>query len=276
MTAKLFLTTLACGASLCLLQTTNAQTTPTATPPPGGCPCPAGPPPPPPRGARPEAPRGPHGPGEVLEHLTRELNLTEDQQAKIRPILEESTPLIRMIEDDAAAKARAVINGVAAQIRPMLNSDQEKKFDAVVERVKAMHGPGGHMGGPGMGRGEGGGPGMGAPGMSRGMGGPGMGRGGNPIEHLTRELGLNSDQQAKLKAIAESVAPQMKALHEDTSISPEERHTKVKAILEDAESQLRPLLTPEQAQKLDQFKAKMHEHGPGSPQPPQGSVPPPQ
>lgn len=269
MTAKLLFTTLACGASLCLLQQTNAQTSPSATPAPGACPCPAAPPSGPGHpGPRAGGFHGPHGPGEVLEHLTRELNLSDDQKAKIGPILEESAPLIQMIREDAAAKVKAVVNGVAAQVRPMLNSDQEKKFETILERVKAMHGPEGPMGPMG-------GP-MGNH-MGRGAGPMGGHAGpmGNPVERLTHELGLNSDQQAKLKSIAESVGPQLKALHEDTSLSPEERHNKVKSILENAESQLRPALTPEQGQKLDEIKAKWHEHAQRPPQPPQGSNPPP-
>lgn len=243
MIAKLFLTTVACGASLCLLQPSQAQTSCPVCPPSTGE-HPQGGPGGPPAGGHPGMQ---HSPGDMLQHLTRELNLTEDQQAKIKPILEENAPLIKMIQEDAAAKIKAVVNGVTAQIRPLLNSDQEKKLDAVRARLEAMHRGGAEHMGPGQGR----------------MGGrPPGAMGGNPVERLTRELSLNAEQEAKLKAIAESVAPQIKALHEDASVSPEDRHAKMKALLDNAEAQLRPLLTPDQGKKLDEIKAKWREHGP--------------
>ena len=253
MTAKLFLTTLACGASLCLLQPSQAQTPPPACPSSGEHPesCPGGPPP----AGHLDAHRGP---GELLQHLTRELNLTEDQQAKIKPILEENAPLMKMIQEDAANKVKAVVNGVTAQIRPLLNSEQEKKLDAFRQRMEQMHAAPGRMGA--------------AP--NRMGGRPAGPMGGNPIEHLTRELNLTPEQQEKLKSIAESVGPQMKALHQDTAISPEDRHTKMKALFDSAEAQLRPLLTPEQSQKLDAMKAKWREHGPHQGQPPPPPQPP--
>ena len=258
MTAKLLVTTLACGAGLWLSQPAQAQTPqPTATPPSCGCP------PPPPEGHHPGGPRERHGFGDPLKHLTKELGLTEEQQAKIKPILEEGMPVIRTIEEDAHRKVEAMMNGIAAQVRPLLTSDQQKKLDALKERMQKGPRPP-FAGGPG-----------GMPGHQGPMAGgerPPMPPGGHPdiLGRLTQELNLNADQQAKLKAIAETVKPQMKALHEDTSISPEDRHAKVKALFENAESQFRPSLTSEQAQKLDEIKAHWKEHGPRPPQmPPQ-------
>ena len=186
----------------------------------------------------------------MLSHLTRELNLTEDQQAKIKPIIEENAPLIKMIQEDAAAKVKAVINGAVAQVRPILNPEQQKKLDGIRTRMEEMRKSGGMMNGrhPGVGP---------------------MGGGRNPVEHLMRELNLTADQQTKVKAIMEGVGPKMKALHEDATASPEDRHTKMKAIMEEAEAQIRPLLTADQAKKLDELKAKRHEGGQRPPEPPQ-------
>ena len=230
-----------------------------------------------------------HGFGDPMQHITKELNLTEEQQAKIKPILEESIPLFKMIHEDAAAKAKAVINGVAAQVRPLLNTDQQEKLDKLRKRMEDARGAGmtGMMGGrpPGP---------MGhhpqAPGTENPQGSsvekpssekpPGaagerpQGRGG-PVERLTRELNLTPDQQAKLKAITEGAAPQMKALRDDTSLAPEDRRAKMRAIIENVESQLRPALTPEQTQKLDEVKAKWREHR-GQPGQSQQTPPPPQ
>ena len=242
MTAKLFLTTLVCGASLCLVYPSHGQEAPPPGPPPGEHPGPG--PGGPPAGERSEH----HAPGEVLKHLTRELNLTEDQQNKIRPILEESAPLFQMIKEDAAAKVKAVLNGVTAQVRPILNPDQQKKLEGIRARMEEMRGT--HM-------------------MGGRFSGAGPMRGRMPLEGIIRELNLTPDQMTKVKAITETIGPKMKALHEDSSVKPEDRRTKMRAIIDEVEAQVRPILTPDQAKKLDEMKAKRPQGDQRPPEPPQ-------
>lgn len=80
---------------------------------------------------------GPGGPehgqghwGNPMEHLTKDLNLTADQQAKIKPIVDAAKPQIEQIHQDAIEKTRTVMENAANQIRPMLTADQQAKFDA--------------------------------------------------------------------------------------------------------------------------------------------------
>jgi len=70
---------------------------------------------------------------------------------------------------------------------------------------------------------------------------------GNPVERLTRALDLTPDQQAKVKAIFEQAKPQIQAARE-------EGRQKAKAIRENIQSQIRPILTPAQQQKYDAIK----------------------
>jgi Spy/CpxP family protein refolding chaperone len=65
-----------------------------------------------------------------LERLTKSLDLTPDQRAKIQPILDQAKPQIAAINQDAAAKTRTVVTNMLAQIRPLLTPEQQKKLDA--------------------------------------------------------------------------------------------------------------------------------------------------
>jgi len=83
---------------------------------------------------------GGHGPGRfmhgkwggnALEHLTKELELTPEQQAQVSPIVDQAKPQIRAIHEEAMQKSRAVMENADAQIRPLLTPQQQAKFDAV-------------------------------------------------------------------------------------------------------------------------------------------------
>jgi hypothetical protein len=66
-------------------------------------------------------------------------------------------------------------------------------------------------------------------------------RHGNRLEKLTKKLGLNDDQQAKLKVILK------------------EHHVKHKALKEDLQQQLQTILTTEQIKKMEAMKKQHHE-----------------
>jgi len=77
-----------------------------------------------------------HGHGFALERLTKGLDLTADQQAKVQPILDQAKPQIAAIHEEAMQKMKAVIDSTTSQIRPLLTPEQQKKFDAI---QKAHH-----------------------------------------------------------------------------------------------------------------------------------------
>jgi Spy/CpxP family protein refolding chaperone len=77
----------------------------------------------------PEGFRGWHGRGLGLEHLTKALNLTADQQSKVQPIVDQARPQIMSIHRDAMQKTQSVISDAVSQIRPLLHPDQQKKLD---------------------------------------------------------------------------------------------------------------------------------------------------
>jgi Spy/CpxP family protein refolding chaperone len=73
----------------------------------------------------------------------------------------------------------------------------------------------------------------------------------NPFEHLSKDLSLTDDQKTKVRPIIDQTKPQIAAIHKEAM-------EKMHAVMENAGNQIRPLLTPQQQQKLDAMK-KAHE-----------------
>ncbi len=91
-------------------------------------------------------------PDQRLQHMTRQYNLTEDQQQKIKPLLEQEQQQMQtmrqdtsMSQQDRMAKMRELRQSTNEQIKGVLTPDQQKKWDAMQSR---------HMEG-GMGHGQG-------------------------------------------------------------------------------------------------------------------------
>jgi len=120
-------------------------------------------PPPPPNSAQDQTQTGvqadgPHGramrmdPNRQLERLTRELNLTTDQQTQIKPLLvERQQKMQALMQDQSSApedrrtQARSIMETSNNSIKAILNDDQKQKFEAMQERMRRNR----SMGGPG-------------------------------------------------------------------------------------------------------------------------------
>jgi periplasmic protein CpxP/Spy len=86
-------------------------------------------------------------------------------------------------------------------------------------------------------------------------------------EMLTKHLKLTSDQQAKVLDIFKSEQSQMEGLRSDSSLSQDDRHSKMMEIHKTTYGQVRALLNPDQQKKYDTMQSQ-HEHreggGPGA------------
>ena len=88
---------------------------------------------------------GPGGPGPMhmmgnpLEHLSDKLDLTADQKTKIQPIIDQTRPQIEAIHQEAMEKMRTLLENAGTQIRPLLTSQQQEKFDAMKQAHEKMH-----------------------------------------------------------------------------------------------------------------------------------------
>ncbi len=105
------------------------------------------------------------------------------------------------------------------------------------------------------------------------------------LDHMTKELNLSSDQQAKIKTILDDQQKQAQALREDTSMSQQDRMSKMRDIHKSTMAQVRAQLTADQQTKFDEMQKTMmggpgghrrpggdHTHGDQAPPP----APPPQ
>jgi len=97
----------------------------------------------------------PMSPDQRLQRMTQQLNLTADQQQKIKPILEQEQQQVQTLHQDTSisqqdkwGKMQQIRQGANDQIKSVLNPDQQQKFTEMQER----HGPGG-MDHGGMGQG---------------------------------------------------------------------------------------------------------------------------
>ena len=81
------------------------------------------------------------------------------------------------------------------------------------------------------------------------------------LERLKLRLNLTDDQVAKIKAGQENLHSQVKAIHENDNLLPQQKMEQMKALLAKRNDTYKAVLTPEQ---YSQFE-KMHEHGFGRP-----------
>lgn len=100
--------------------------------------------------------------------------------------------------------------------------------------------------------------------------GQGMGQGGGMhhmqmspdqrLQHMTQQLNLTADQQTKIKPILEQEQQQMQPLHGDTSMSQQDKWSKMQQIRQGTNDQIKAVLTPDQQTKFAQMQER---HGPG-------------
>ena len=75
-------------------------------------------------------------------------------------------------------------------------------------------------------------------------------------EMLTKQLGLTSDQQRKVLDALKSEQSKMEALHSDSSLSQDDRRTKMMDIHKSTNDQVRAILNPDQQKKWDEMQSK--------------------
>ena len=93
-------------------------------------------------------------PGERVENLSKQLNLTDEQKPKVRAIFEDEMKQRQAMRDDASLsredrmeKMRAMNESTQKQIAKILTADQKKKWDEIMKenrerREQRQGGPG--------------------------------------------------------------------------------------------------------------------------------------
>ena len=88
---------------------------------------------------------------DMMQELTTKLNLTADQQTKIKSIMDESHEKMRatmsdqsLSKEDKHAKMKSMHDSIHAKVREVLTDEQKPKFDAMVKDMENnMHGKNG-------------------------------------------------------------------------------------------------------------------------------------
>jgi protein CpxP len=85
--------------------------------------------------------RGMMNPDRQLEHMTKVLNLSADQQAQIKPILQDRQQKMQALwqdqsvaRQDRRAKAQAIQKDTRSRIEAVLNDQQKQQFESMRQR----------------------------------------------------------------------------------------------------------------------------------------------
>ena len=101
-----------------------------------------------------EAMHGPRGqgfsPDKQLEHMTKALNLTSDQQTQIKPILTDRQQKMQALfqdqsltREDRHSKAQAIQQDTKARLEATLNDQQKQQFEEMQAKMQAHRHQGG-------------------------------------------------------------------------------------------------------------------------------------
>src|SRR3984893_15469926 len=78
-----------------------------------------------------------------IKHLTKKLKLSDDQQAKLKPILEDQRKQMEQIHNDSSlsredrfSKMQELRQNSDSQIKDVLNEDQQRNFDKMREEQR--------------------------------------------------------------------------------------------------------------------------------------------
>jgi len=99
------------------------------------------------------------------------------------------------------------------------------------------------------------------------------------VAMLAKQLNLSKDQQSKVQDILKAQQSQMESLRADSSVSHEDRRSKMMELHKSTNDQIRGLLDPDQQKKWDEMQSRReermqgHRHGDQAPGPPDSSPP---
>ena len=93
--------------------------------------------------------RGPMSPDQELEHMTKALNLTSDQQTQLKPVLQDRHDQQMQMHQDGSlsrdarmSKMQALDESSNSKVEAILNPDQKAKYEKMIadrkERMQQM------------------------------------------------------------------------------------------------------------------------------------------
>lgn len=179
-------------------------------------------------------------PDNRLRLIHERLNLSDEQAAKIHPVLVAEQAEIEKIRgnstlnrDQRRTKLEELNRETSEKIRKELTEEQQKKYDSIKDKISETR----------------------SKARSSKPGTP-------PVEftpemrlaRLTEHLNLSKDQQEQIKPILENEYTRLKELPGNDSYNRDQRKAKLKEITGDTHSRITPILTPEQQKKYRQTR----------------------
>lgn len=79
------------------------------------------------------------------------------------------------------------------------------------------------------------------------------------LQRLSETLNLTDDQKTQILPILKNRQEEMQKLRSDSSMSREDRMTKMRSIMEESNKKIRAVLNDDQKQKYDEMQQKMRE-----------------
>jgi len=74
------------------------------------------------------------------------------------------------------------------------------------------------------------------------------------LKHLSSKLNLSDDQQAKLKPILEDQHKQMEQIHNDSSLSRQDRFSKMQQLRQNSDTEIKSVLNADQQKTFDKMR----------------------
>lgn len=165
-------------------------------------------------------------PEKRLMRMSKSLDLTEEQKAKIKPILDEEVVKVKAILEDSSLnrdqkrdKIRQLHVATYELIKPVLTQEQQKKHEDMRASAKGWHKKG-HPATPA-----------------------------DRLDRMSRILNLTEEQKAQIKPVLEEESVKIKALHSDTALNRQQKRDNMREIRQSTFDKIKPLLTEEQLKK---------------------------
>ncbi|MCX5705150.1 MAG: hypothetical protein NTZ92_03710 [Candidatus Omnitrophica bacterium] len=80
--------------------------------------------------------------GVLLNRLTQQLNLTQDQQVKVKAILDDARKGVEVFREGAYKKMADIREETNTKIQGILTADQKEKFTKIISDLKERQGKG--------------------------------------------------------------------------------------------------------------------------------------
>ena len=199
--------------------------------------------------------QGQHQKGDRHGKGMEKLNLTADQQARIKTINENYRKQVTELKGqtnitvaDAKTRRESLHKQHTADIQAVLTAEQRAQMETAKKDWKAKGQRGDFKKGEGARKDS---TGFGKRGDRKDIKGKREGLG-----KMQQELNLSADQQAKMAKLNEDFKAKSQSIRSNTALSQEQKKAEFKAVAQQHRDQVKNILTKEQVEKIEAAKAK--------------------